>query len=171
VIIEKLLNYSQRSEEERELDINGIIEECTAFLDAQMTRDGILLEKDLAATNPVFGNPAEISQLAINLIMNARDAVMAIEDANRRRIAVRTFERDAMVCLEVSDRGTGIAEEHLGRILDPFFSTKDIGKGPGLGLWVCHQIVKKHGGEIDVCSRPGEGCVFTVRLPAAIRSQ
>jgi signal transduction histidine kinase len=82
-------------------------------------------------------------------------------------VALRTrrdAEQDAVI-LEVEDHGSGIAPENLSRVFDPFFSTKEVGKGVGLGLSVVHGIVESHGGAITVQSEPGHGSIFTVQLP------
>jgi signal transduction histidine kinase len=71
-----------------------------------------------------------------------------------------------MVAVRIGDTGSGIAQDTIDRIWDPFFTTKEVGKGVGLGLALTYDIVKRHGGDIQVESRPGEGSVFTVRLPA-----
>jgi signal transduction histidine kinase len=104
----------------------------------------------------------KIKQVLINLIMNARYAV-----GEQGVITVRTTcdEASAQAVIRIEDTGGGIAPEHLARIFDPFFTTKPTGEGTGLGLSVSYGIVKKHGGEITVQSRPGEGAAFTVTLP------
>jgi signal transduction histidine kinase len=71
-----------------------------------------------------------------------------------------------MVAIGIDDTGCGIAQDTIDRIWDPFFTTKEVGQGIGLGLALTFDIVKRHGGDIQVASRPGEGSTFTVRLPA-----
>jgi len=111
---------------------------------------------------PLMMEEKKIKQVLINLIMNARYAV-----GEQGVITVRTTcdEASAQAVIRIEDTGGGIAPEHLARIFDPFFTTKPTGEGTGLGLSVSYGIVKKHGGEITVQSRPGEGAAFTVTLP------
>jgi signal transduction histidine kinase len=74
---------------------------------------------------------------------------------------------DGLIEIAVADTGRGIAPEHIERIFDPFFTTKPVGEGTGLGLSISHEIVRRHGGRIDVASEPGQGTEFRVHLPIA----
>jgi PAS domain S-box-containing protein len=115
----------------------------------------------------VAGNPHRLGQVFLNLILNAAQAVEeGHADRNQIRIACRGTE-DGRVVVTVSDTGCGIAPDVLPRIFEPFFTTKPVGVGTGLGLSICHGIVKALGGEIRVTSRPDEGSIFSVFLPAA----
>jgi signal transduction histidine kinase len=98
----------------------------------------------------------------INLLMNARHAV---GDAGEIRVATAYSPESRQAAIRVTDNGYGIEAQHLQHLFDPFFTTKPTGEGTGLGLSVSYGIVKKHGGEIQVESRPGEGATFTVLLP------
>jgi signal transduction histidine kinase len=123
------------------------------------------LTKEYGKTPQVRCNLQRIGQVIINLLVNATQAI-----ENRGTIKIRTYCEGEYVCVDVSDNGQGIKEDHLKRIFDPFFTTKPIGKGTGLGLSVSHEIIKKHHGEIRVRSKEGEGTTFTVMLPAAVSS-
>ncbi|MCB1743817.1 MAG: PAS domain S-box protein, partial [Gammaproteobacteria bacterium] len=118
------------------------------------------LEIELDEVAPILGNSGEISQVLMNLLVNAGHAV-----AERGVITVRTRQLDDQVRIQVSDTGTGIEPRHLEEIFTPFFTTKPAGRGTGLGLSISHGIVHKHGGEITVQSTPGEGTTFTIDLP------
>ena len=107
----------------------------------------------------VTGNPIMIGQVATNLILNACEAQP--EGGEVAVVARREGER---VVAEVQDRGPGVPEAERERIFEPFFSTKD---STGLGLSVCHSIVRDHGGELVVAGREGGGAVFRMTLPAA----
>lgn len=109
---------------------------------------------------PVQGVSAELNQIWANLVDNALDAV-----GTGGRVAVTARREENRVVVEVADDGPGIPPEMRERIFDPFFSTKDVGKGAGLGLDIVRRTVERHDGEIDVESRPGR-TVFRVRLPA-----
>jgi light-regulated signal transduction histidine kinase (bacteriophytochrome) len=106
-------------------------------------------------------NAGHINQVAMNLLLNAAQAIP--EEGGH--IVIKTWATHRDVCLSVSDTGTGIAPEHLHRIFDPFFTTKPVGQGTGLGLTISYNIVKKHGGLIQVDSAAGVGSTFTVILP------
>jgi two-component system, NtrC family, sensor kinase len=107
---------------------------------------------------------SQLNQVFMNLLVNAAHALSAT--GRRGRIVVTTGRLgEEEVFVEVADDGCGIAPEHLNRIFDPFFTTKPVGKGTGLGLSVSYGIVRRHGGRIEVSSRPGEGTSLRVCLP------
>ncbi|MCE9662697.1 histidine kinase [Halomonas sp. M5N1S17] len=105
--------------------------------------------------------PAQLNQVFLNLLVNAAQAIQ-----ERGTITVRTGCEDDQVWLAFVDDGRGIPAELQSRIFDPFFTTKPVGEGTGLGLSLSYGIVQKHGGRIEVDSRPGAGTTFTIRLPA-----
>jgi len=111
---------------------------------------------------PVLADRAQLEQVVINLAINARDAM-----PDGGTLAIETERAGAHVRLAVSDTGTGIAPEVLERIFEPFYTTKEIGLGTGLGLATVHGIVTQSGGRVEVTSEPGIGSTFTVLLPAA----
>ena len=104
--------------------------------------------------------PSQLNQVFMNLLVNAAHSIR-----ERGRITVRTNETENDVRIEVSDTGCGIPSENLQRIFDPFYTTKPVGSGTGLGLSLSYGIVQKHGGRIEVESRVGEGSTFRVILP------
>jgi FixJ family two-component response regulator/signal transduction histidine kinase len=117
---------------------------------------------------PVPCRAGEISQVILNLIVNAAHAIEA-KKSGIGSIQIKTARLERAVEIRVSDTGTGIPDEIRGRIFDPFFTTKGAGKGTGQGLAICHSIVvQKHGGSVSVDSIPGEGTTFVVCLPSEI---
>lgn len=124
----------------------------------------------------ILGNATEIYQIILNLCVNAKEAIdgkgkiflsaknITIDDSNIAKYPL--IERGNYVLLSVSDNGTGISEEHITRIFDPYFSTKQKDTGSGLGLYVTYGIIKAHNGYIDVTSTKGDGTTFDVYLPA-----
>ncbi len=125
------------------------------------------LVKDLQPVPDVGGNEGKLSQVFLNLLVNAAQAIPeGAAHENEIRLSCRTGPGGEAI-VEVADTGVGIPEELLGRIFDPFFTTKPIGVGTGLGLSICQNIVRAHGGSIEVCSQAGEGSKFVVSLPPA----
>ena len=102
----------------------------------------------------------------MNLILNARDAMPAAGGSRFTRGSV-----DTSLVVDFRDTGIGIAPENIARIYDPFFTTKEVGQGTGLGLALSYGIIQEHGGRIFVESRPGEGAHFTIKLPTAFARQ
>ena len=111
----------------------------------------------------VYANAGKLQQVFTNLLLNARDA---IPDGGRVTLRTSSSDRDA-VSVEVADTGIGIAPENVARIYDPFFTTKGVGRGTGLGLAVSYGIVQEHAGHIAVESAPGRGTTFRITLPTA----
>jgi two-component system, NtrC family, sensor kinase len=163
-IVEDLLNFARRSEPKKEkVDIHRTIEEVLGFIRQNIGSSCIDFQTNFdQRIPPVVLDEKKIKQVLINLLMNARHAV-----GEKGTIKVSTASQPAEGKLEiqVADNGYGIEEKHLKHIFDPFFTTKPTGEGTGLGLSVSYGIVKKHGGEIRVKSKSGEGSTFTVVLP------
>lgn len=110
---------------------------------------------------PVFEcKPGELSQVVMNLLINASDAI-----EEKGTISIVSLCENDQIKISISDDGMGISEKNLLKIFDPFFTTKDIGKGTGLGLSISHGIIKKHGGCLEACSELGKGTMFTIVLP------
>ncbi len=162
-IVETMEGYSYMDRAPvQEVDVNGSLDDTLAVLSHRL--DGVEVRRDYDPELPrITAYGGELNQVWTNLIDNAIDAVSASEDSGR--IALRTgCERDR-VLVEVADDGPGIPSENRDRIFEPFFSTKDVGRGAGLGLDVSYRIVVgRHGGDIHVVSEPGR-TRFEVRLP------
>ena len=121
------------------------------------------MRKELSASPAiVHGIEYKLQQVLLNLFLNARDAM---PKGGWLSIATRFDDGHALV--EISDTGIGIPGEHLGRIYDPFFTTKSIGRGTGLGLSITYGIVQEHGGTLACDSSVGKGTKFTLTLPLA----
>jgi signal transduction histidine kinase len=122
----------------------------------------VRVETEFSPVPAIHCAPQEIQQVLINLVLNA---CQAIEGSGTIRVGVRGEGNQVLLCVE--DDGCGIPAELIDRIFDPFFTTKGVGEGTGLGLAISYEIVRRHGGEIEVESAPGKGSLFRVRLPAA----
>jgi two-component system NtrC family sensor kinase len=120
------------------------------------------VEKSYAALPKVLCYPQELSQVFVNLLVNAGQAIAA-----QGTISIRTFQEEGWVCAAIADTGQGMSPEVRRRIFEPFFTTKPVGQGTGLGLSTSYNIVvRNHGGEFLVDSQEGVGTTFTVRIPA-----
>ncbi len=157
-----LLEFSRNTEFLKEpLKLKGIIDNTIRLLHGQIP-SAVQVSTDIPAGLTVFADKQRIQQAFMNLITNA---VQAIQGAGKMEI-VADKSRDGMVTVIISDTGLGISPENLTKVFDPFFTTKDVGKGTGLGLFITHDIIVRHGGAIRVTSSIGKGTTFTVRLPA-----
>ncbi|MHC4413672.1 MAG: sensor histidine kinase [Planctomycetota bacterium] len=161
-VIKKLLVFArQLSPSVAPVCLNRIVAESLYFLEARCAKAGIEVVRDLAPDLPdINADPSQLNQVLVNLVVNA---VQAMPEGGTLTIGTRW--EDSKVVLLVEDTGIGISHDIKDKIFLPFFSTKDVEKGTGLGLAVVHGIVSSHGGSIDVESRPSEGSRFTVQLP------
>ena len=132
-----------------------------SLVDHQLDASRIKVRRELAdRLPPVRGNENRLQQVFFNLVLNARDAM-----PSGGWLTLRTRADEDAVVVEVADTGDGIRKEDIKRIYDPFFTTKGIGRGTGLGLSVSYGILQEHGGAIFVDSAPGQGTTFQVALP------
>jgi PAS domain S-box-containing protein len=165
-IVRDLKRFSRPDEEQRTpVSLPRVVEAALNLAEADI-RYRARLERKLAAVPPVLANEARLSQVVLNLLVNAAQAIPE-GDSGRNQITVETrVGPGGHVVAEVRDTGVGIPPELRGRIFDPFFTTKAVGGGTGLGLTICHGIVSALGGSIEVESEVGRGSTFRVSLPA-----
>ncbi len=146
--------------------IDALVVDTLELVNYGLRAAGIEIERDIPSDLPAIrGDPDQLVQVLTNLMINAQQALQQISGRRRLRIAARYEPDAAAIRLDVDDNGPGVPEEIRGRIFDPFYTTKPVGLGTGVGLSVCHGIVASHGGTITVGDTPGGGARFTVRLP------
>jgi len=167
-VISKLKLFARRTPVRKEAsDLNEVVRDGLAMLKEHLESAGIQLETRLDPELPKFvADSSQMHQVLINLVVNALQATPP-----EGRIVVQTFSGEAEVVLVVEDTGTGMSDETLKQIFTPFFTTKDVDQGTGLGLAVVHGIVSSHGGTIHVKSKLGEGSRFELRLPCMPHEQ
>jgi signal transduction histidine kinase len=119
-----------------------------------------MLEFLQADLPPVLGDGAGLRQVLMNLLLNAHQAI-----SGDGVVEISTFHEENMGVVRIKDSGCGIPPELLAQIWNPFYTTKTVGQGLGLGLAITYNIIQRQGGEIQVESQQGEGATFTVRLP------
>jgi len=165
-IVNNLLNFSRTGSatEFGEIDIARVLDDTLQLLEPQLRRNQIEILRSYDRDSPrVYGNSGKLQQVFTNLLLNARDA---IPDGGRITISTSSSE-DGSLTIEVADTGVGIAPENVAKIYDPFYTTKGVGRGTGLGLAVSYGIVQEHAGHISVESTPGQGTSFRITLPTA----
>jgi PAS domain S-box-containing protein len=163
-IVDGLRRFSRpHSDEALPVDLNAVARQAVRLAELHANRDVIVTARLAQALPRVKGSADRLGQVALNLLMNAKHALSGRPFG---RIAVETLARRGGVELHVSDNGPGIPEEIQDRIFDPFFTTKGPDEGTGLGLSIAFDIVREHGGSLEIVSRPGEGARFIVRLPS-----
>ena len=161
-IIDCLLSFSRKSEGTIEkVDVNDVLQEVLELVRHKARYEKVEIREELQPDlPPVRGDGAGLRQVLMNLLINAHQAI-----GGAGTITIATHGDGSTIGIEVKDTGCGIDPVHLDHIWDPFFTTKSVGQGLGLGLAVTFNIVKRQGGEIKVESRLGEGSTFTVTLP------
>jgi two-component system, NtrC family, sensor kinase len=166
-IVNNLLNFSRTTGSEfTEVNLNKVIGDTLALLEHQFKVAHVQVQSDLENSLPAIqGNAGRLQQVFLNLFLNAKDAM-----AGRGGTLEVSTQNGDFVSVRVSDTGSGIAQEHIQRIYDPFFTTKTTpgegqNRGTGLGLSVTYGIIQEHAGKIRVESRPGEGTTFTLDFP------
>ncbi len=167
--VKKFLTYTPRRIEPRPTDLADIASKSVGLAMHRIRKRGIEVESSFPEDGDaiVFGDPHELQQVALNLVLNAADAIEA--GRSDGLISVRVERRDEDVVLIVADNGTGMSAEDQDRCFDMFFTTKQVGEGSGMGLSVVHNVVSNHGGRLELTSALGEGTTFEVILPRDAR--
>ena len=163
-IMNQLLTFARRCPlERRSMDLRRTIADCLEVVQERIARHRITIETVFDDDIPlVYADPDQMSQVLLNLLINALHAM-----PNGGVLRVTLSRAGGNLELLVADTGHGIAKPDLQKIFNPFFTTKEVGKGTGLGLTVVHGIVQEHGGSIEVESELGRGTSFTIILPLA----
>jgi len=143
------------------VNLNQVVTEGLYFFESRCSKAGIELVRSLSPDLPeLIVDQGQLTQVLVNLIVNA---VQAMPEGGK--LTVQTLSSDGHVSLIVEDTGIGMSEEVVRQIFIPFFTTKDVNEGTGLGLPVVHGIVTSHGGSIKVESKMGDGTQFKIQLP------
>ncbi|PYT04471.1 MAG: hypothetical protein DMF65_02010 [Acidobacteria bacterium] len=162
-IIRQMLGFARRSGEVEWADVNQLIEETLILVEKKMKQARVEVVREFDPRLPkVRARADQLRQVFLNLLLNAQQAM---EKGGRLRVSTSLYEQalQPTVSVQISDTGRGIPEADIARIFEPFFSTRT--KGTGLGLWVTQDIVRHHGGRIEVTSDEGQGTTFNVILP------
>ena len=161
-ITDRLMQFAHQDPGPKQgLDVHGLLAEVERIVRHLLEKKELRLVLECAPDLPELrGNPAELKQALLNLVLTARDA-----SPPQGTIWLRASREGDTVVLEVEDRGRGIAAEHLDRVFDPFFTTKPVGQGTGLGLSLAYAIAQGHGGTLTVQSEPQRGARFRLVLP------
>ncbi len=160
-IVQDLKDFSHVDQAEHQhADLNAAIESTLNVVWNELKYKAEVV-RELGEIPPVDCVPAQINQVFMNLLVNAAQAI-----EQQGKIFVRSGTENKRVWFEIEDTGQGMSEEVRNRIFEPFFTTKPVGKGTGLGLSISYDIiVKKHGGQLEVRSTPGQGTCFRIWLP------
>jgi signal transduction histidine kinase len=139
-------------------DLNLLLDKSLILAQTSFSKN-IEISKDYAELPSVPCDATQIQQVFLNILVNAGQAM-----GDKGHLRLRSFQEGRTVCVSVSDTGPGVSAEHKTRLFDPFFTTKPVGQGLGLGLHISYDIVRAHGGSLEVHSEPGKGAEFVVKL-------
>lgn len=164
-IVRNLLDFSRSEEFECvPTDLNRSVTEALSLVETQFQKSGIKVVLKLAPYLPtISASPDHLHVVWLNLLLNARDAILDIRPEGRIRIT--SLLRGDWVEVHIADNGAGISDQQLNHLYEPFFTTKEPGKGTGLGLFTCYRTIARHGGKITVTSQADVGSIFHILLP------
>jgi len=164
-IVRNLLSFARKKGPERQLiSINDVVQSVIDLQIYELNLDNIEVISQLDSGLPdTMADFQQLQQVFLNLVLNA---AQAIKDTHRPgTLTIRTQQSENKLQTLFIDDGPGIPKKILGRIVEPFFTTKDVGKGTGLGLSICYGIIQRHGGNMMIQSEEGEGATFVVEIP------
>ena len=161
-VVHNMLGYVRKMEPRLEdVDVNMTINQTIDILENYARINNIDIETDLSKELPLTaGDQAKLQQVFLNLISNAIDVI-----GKDGSIEIKSRQINSSIDVSIRDNGPGIPEDKLKKVFDPFYTSKEQGKGTGLGLWVSHNIIEMMGGTITVESEVGKGTVFTIQIP------
>jgi two-component system NtrC family sensor kinase len=164
-IVSNLLIFArQRHPERTDADLNQVMQDTVELRRYALRTHQIDVDLELDPDLPLtWADAFQLQQVILNLLTNAEQALKNHE--GDKRITMRTHRQGELIVASVADNGPGIPPDALDQIFNPFFTTKAVGEGTGLGLSISDAIIREHGGQMRVSSRPGQGAVFTVELP------
>lgn len=170
ILRQLLLTARETHPERKRVSLNEVISRAMELQRFSSAAEKIHIELELDPTLPfIMGDPGQLQQVLMNLIGNARQAILL--ESKPGTIRVRTARtKNRYVLLQVIDDGPGISPSILARIFDPFFTTKPAGVGTGLGLSIVLSVVREHGGQVNVSNSPGGGAIFSIEFPLAAES-
>lgn len=165
-IVSKLLYYSasEQPDKKEEAKLNDVIEDALSLVSHKLNLTKVTVETELTVDTPALASHNELQQILINLLNNAADA-FTDNTESPRKIWIKTWLENEFVYLSLRDNGSGMDEETQARAFEPFYTTKNVGSGTGLGLSVTRELIDKSHGSLTLSSILGEGSCFTLKFP------
>jgi len=164
-IVRSLLDVSRETETyAEEVNLNAVLEDALRVLHNMIKKMNVTIHTDFSPYLPtIHGNFAQLGQVFINIIKNGLQALP--KGKGEIWISTRYDKGKGIITAECADSGTGIPEEIKDDVFKPFYTTKEVGAGTGLGLYICHELIRRHSGTIEILDRTGGGTVMRVSLP------
>jgi signal transduction histidine kinase len=172
LVVERMLSMVRNEVDLTAIDVAQTIRDTVELVGAQIEHQGIKLTVDVNKALPrVMAVPGQLEDVWMNMLLNARDAVAERRITGEIAIRAQITDNGCVVRVAVEDNGSGIAPADMEKLFDPMFTTKPSGRGTGLGLYICRQIIQDHNGAIHVDSTPGSGTSVIVDLPAIVNGE
>jgi iron only hydrogenase large subunit-like protein len=167
-IVSNLLNFARQGKLKiTEFDLLDLINGILKTVRLKPEFRGIAVSTECSADNTIIaGDSDQLKQVFLNIITNACEAM---EDSDIKKMEIKISKNERHFNVEISDTGSGIPKENMGKLFTPFFTTKKMGKGTGLGLAIVYGIIKMHKGDVRAVSEPGRGTSFNIKIPAVLR--
>jgi two-component system NtrC family sensor kinase len=165
-IIRNLSRFGRQNPEPSPVRLSDVVASVMELRQRKLEELGIDVDVDERSTATVMAVFTELQQVALNFVINAEQAIVQ-SGGPAPRIAIRTSDRGTWASLEVEDSGLGVRPEDEAKLFQPFYTTKPVGEGTGLGLSVSYNIIRSHGGRIGYRAAPGGGALFYFELPIA----
>jgi len=164
-IVKNLLSFARKQDTEKAfISVNDSIETVVSLRSYELGLDNINIALELDPDLPsTLADSQQLQQVFLNIVTNAEQAIKDVD--SKGEITIQSQTVGDVIQVTVADDGPGISKDIMGRIFEPFYTTKELGKGTGLGLSICHGIIGDHGGQIRIESAEGEGTTFTIELP------
>lgn len=167
-IAENILLLSREDSFPKSLDsVNDIIDRAIELRNYWLKLNGIEVVREYGKVQKMLVDSHRMRQTILNILLNAEQAIIA-SGRSDGRITVTTYCRDGKVIVKLADNGHGIPEDIVPRIFEPFYTTKPVGAGTGLGLFIVKSVIAKHGGNISVDRERREGSAFIIEVPLSV---
>jgi signal transduction histidine kinase len=163
-IVRQMLGLYRNTEQVGNVDVNSVVEDTLVLFARQLDRAGVHIEREMGNLPPALGSADQIRQVLSNLVVNAKDSMSQGGMLRVRTHLIHQREFKEMIRIVIADSGSGISENILHSMFEPFVTTKGE-RGTGLGLWIVKGIIENHGGKLRVRSKIGKGTIFAVDLP------
>ena len=161
--VKKILRFTPHKVAPQAVAIETVLQRSLALASHRIEVEGVEVFVDLPGDAMVYGDPFELQQVFLNVLINAMDAIGEVD--RKGELTIRGSSADGELKIELADNGCGMPEDEIAQAFDLFYTSKEVGEGTGLGLSIAHHVIQNHGGRILLRSEPGQGTTVEIVLP------